>query len=154
MVHIANTSQQITHQVLFPTGIHSRWINLQLMVAAGVGNSDIEFTSPLPDTFRLLEMKLTVFPQTAGALVGLFIHLNTGTTKTPTEEDVAVRWDKIIDHGLEPTPRFIFRGTQITLRWEMNKLYTGQSRRLGCVVENFGSLVGADVWVGFRISEG
>ena len=154
MAKIVNTSQQITHAVLAPASVHSRWINLQMIVAAGSGNSDFAFTPTLADVFRLLEVRLTVFPQTALAISGLFIHINSGSGKNPTEENVAVAWDKVIQHAGVSTPRFVWRGMQDTISWEMNRLYAGEGRRLGCVIENFSSLVGADVWCGFRISEG
>ncbi len=154
MVHIVNSSQQITHAALAPASIHSRWINLQLLVAAGVLNKDTAFTPTLGNTFRLLEMQLTVFPSVIDAIAPLFIHLRTGSSRTPTQEDVAVNWDDIIQHAGVSTPRFLFAGQQITLKWPMNRLYTGEGRRLGCVIENISSTVGARVWVGFRISEG
>ena len=154
MVHIVNSSQQITHAVLAPQSIHSRVIHVTTFVAAGFGNTGVVATPVVADGVRLLSLRLLILPGDLTSSVSIIIFLSTGTGKIITQALVATGWDKIMQSVGGQAPAIRYDGGQQDILWEMNVLYSGSGRRFGLALQNLSSTVGMTVWASFQISEG
>lgn len=154
MPHLANKSQQITHQALFPTGVHSRVVNLFLQFSAGTGNSDFTLSPVLGNNITLLQVNLLMMPSVLTDIGGAFIHIKTGVGDNVSENDFINNWDEIIPSIGAGKPAFVFIGTQQLMTFNMRKLYMGDNRRFGVVVENLSDTVQMRFWVTFQFTEG
>ena len=154
MVHIVNSSQQITHAVLAPQGFHSRVVNLATFVAAGFGQLGFEVTSPLGDTIRLLQVRLFIMPGVVDGFADVIFHLSTGTGKIADFTTLANIWDKVITNTGTNEPAIRYKGVQRDFVWDMNRLYLGNGRRFGFGIQNISTTIGITAWASFQISEG
>ncbi len=154
MVHIVNSSQQITHAVLSPQSIHSRSVGFEVIVPAGLGETGIGFTPPLADSLRLLGVDLWMFDFDPGVLIGGFISIRHGNTEPTIDTEISVNWDMVMQFsGIKPMMRWVDSQSS-HFHWNMNQLWTGPGQRFACEINNFSATDSWSAWVFFEISEG
>jgi len=154
MATVINQSQQVVAAGISPRAAYSRVVNLYLCMAAGLGNDDIQVTPPLGNNLWLYELKITCMPYSVVNLGQGFIYVTAGSGKNPSGEDVAVAWDPVIPNYGPARQAFQFYGLQQQFTWKMQRKFTGEARRFGCVIENLSATVAMRVWVSFNFTEG
>ena len=154
MVHIANSSQQITHAALAPSSVHSRVTGFQMFVPAGVGSRSLGVTSQLGQNLRLLRIDLWISNVTVDTLIGGSIIIRKGNTKPKLAENIIDTWEPIMQHDKSPNVINWFGTRNDHLYWTMNKLYTGEGIRFACMLINSSVLQSWWSYMTFQISEG
>lgn len=154
MVYLANKVQPVRVGVLFPRGVYSRIVALELHAPGGVGNSDFCFTPPLGNSLWLLGIDVWVYCGTAGQFIGGFFYLSYGASVPNTEAEIATTWDQIIPlHcGLKKGFRW-FECEAFHRHFNMNRHFASDGLRFAVGVEN-GFPQAWEATVAFEISEG
>ena len=153
MVHIVNSSQQITHAVLAPAGIHSRVVMMAFDVAGGLGSSQFNVTAVVGQQLRLFQVQLWLISKTSGTPVDTTFKISTATTPPASEVDVSRNWESVIDMDFVGKPFMVGFGELLHFKWDMNRIYMGGPRRFGLVVSNL-SVPQIRALIAFTISEG
>lgn len=154
MVTVVNRSQQVVTRGLRPAPAYSRVVLCQLVVPPlGVGGDDWAVTPSFGILVRLLGVDLWIFPDTPGETTSGLIHVSTGTGEKVDAGTIAMTWQPVMDTSMLVNRAIIWRGYEQHFCFEMNRLYTGESRRFGVVYETV-SLNRTVVLCAFHISEG
>jgi len=151
---IVRRDQQAEIRRRYPKPAYSRWINLTLQVAKGLGEEDLAITPPIGNRVWLLGVKLWVFVPEIGNCASGFTYIRTGTDQKANASQVATKWDPVIRNYGGPKPGFYWSCEHGFWDWDMEMLYTGSGRRFGVVAENLSVTVAFRLWVSFKISEG
>lgn len=146
--------QQAEVRRLHPKPAYSRVVQLELLVPIGVGNSVYRITPALGQKLWLLSVKLVTLSHDIDVMIGGFIYITTGTTRDPSEEVVATKWDLLLPSTGGMKPGLTYKGIRDSYTWQMMRLFEGKPRRFGVVIENFSNLNQWWAWVSFEISEG
>lgn len=154
MADLLTSGQPARRAVLNPGPVYSRVVNLELHVPAGLGASDWEVTPPLGQNIWLLGVRAWFFSSAVGVLIGGIVRITAGTGVNLTEEIVATRWEPIIENYGGAKTGLYWHSDKGSFAWQMRRLYTGQARRFGCVIENFDPEQHWVALVSFEISEG
>jgi len=151
---IVRRDQQAEIRRLYPKPAYSRWINLTVQVAAGIGEDDFAVTPPVGNRIWLLAVKMWVFVPGVGNCASGFTYIRTGTDQRVTSEMIATQWEPVIRNYGGPKPGFYWSCEQAAFDWDMDVLYLGSGRRFGVVAENLSAAQNFRIWVSFKISEG
>lgn len=154
VVLIVNRSQQIRTEGFAPRSVYSRWINLYLYIAAGLGNDDFQTTPPLGKDLWLLEMQVTFMPYSVVRLGQCFLYINAGSAEVPAVNDVLNQWDPVIQTYGAAKNQFQFYGLQQQFVFTQQKRFMGTARRFGAIVENLSNTTALRLWISFLVSEG
>lgn len=154
VVVVANRSQQVVTAGINPRAVYSRTVNLYLYIAAGLGIDDWQITPPLGNSLWLQEVSLTCMPNSVVNKGQAFIYINAGSGKNVSRDDVLNMWRPVIPNYGSAKPGFQFYGLQQRFVWPMNKRYTGEALRFGCVVASLSATVAMRFWISFTFSEG
>ncbi|MBA7574954.1 hypothetical protein ES708_16770 [subsurface metagenome] len=138
----------------YPKPAYSRWLNLTLQVAKGLGEEDFAVTPPIGNKVWLLGVKMWVFVPGIGTCASGFTYIRTGVDPRASAEQVAVQWEPIIRNYGGPKPGFYWSCEQALFEWDMEMLYIGSGRRFGAVSENLSDTQNYRIWVSFKVSEG
>jgi len=151
---IVRRDQQAEIRRRYPKPAYSRWINLTLQVAKGLGEEDFAVTPPIGNRVWLLGVKMWVMVPGVGVCGSGFTYIRTGTDPRASASDVATKWDPVIRNYGGPKPGFYWSCEFAAFDWDMEMLYLGQGRRFGAVAENLSATQNFRIWVSFKISEG
>ena len=151
---VVERGQQEAVRRAYPKPAYSRWVNLTLQVAAGLGEEDFAVTPPLGNRIWLLGVKMWVFVPGIGNCASGFTYIRTGTDPRATAGQVATQWEPIIRNYGGPKPGFYWSCEQAEFEWDMEVLYLGTGRRFGAVSESLTEAQSYRIWVSFKISEG
>ncbi|MBA7694205.1 hypothetical protein ES703_102812 [subsurface metagenome] len=153
MVHLANKAQPVRVGVVYPRGVYSRVILVQLIVASGIGNYDFAVTPPLGNRVWLLGVDIWHQPTTQGGFVKSYLKITTGSGETFTRYMVSMDWASVMDTTMLMKVGMLIFCCDLHLHFTMNKLYSGESQRFGIYSESNSnqqySIIGA-----FHVSEG
>ncbi len=154
MANLLTSSQALRSSILFPRGVHSRLLTLEFFASAGMGNFDFQFSDIVGNNVWILGISVWAHGDVAGSLIGAFVHITTGVGLPTDATVIAVEWENIIaNKGLKPY--LSLTGFEKGWwRFDMNRLYTGNSRRFGIVVENLSSTNQFRGSCAIQISEG
>ena len=153
MAKLVSRNQPLRVGTLFPRGVYSRRVNLELFVPAGAGNNDWSVTAPIGNEVWLLSVDIWIFAATLATLTGGILRIQTGTGGDVNAGLIATRWEPVMDMSQMFNQAFLFFGEAPLFSFPMNKYYSGAGRRFGVVCEN--SVAAAYyVVVSFEISEG
>lgn len=150
---LVNKPQGIRTGVMYPRGVYSRQVLVELKVPAGVGNNDYAVTPPVGIETWLMGVDLWLFPTASGGWIGGLIHVSTGTGKEVNAGIIATQWDPLMDMTMMFKRSMLWYGEREHLHFAMQKYLGGSGRRFGVTVENLTAL---EFWCigAFEISEG
>lgn len=154
MVELLNTAQPIRTGIFYPRGVASRVLTLELIVPAGIGNGDWNYTPVLGNELWILSADLWICTINVVGAAGAFFQLSTGMGTTVVAGMVILDWDTLVPHsGIKPYPAcwWVY---DLHLHFDMNRHFSGQSRRLGAWFGNLSATAEIRVLVSFQISEG
>lgn len=151
---IVGRDQQAEMRRLHPKPAYSRVINLEVLVSDGLGGEGFNYTPPLGNRLWLLSVDLWFMNPTVDVTIGGFIYLRTGMAKPESAGEVAMKWASVIDDTTGIKPGIYWVGLNEHFHWDMMRLYEGQHRRFGVVIENFNVDQKWLCWASFQISEG
>lgn len=146
--------QQEEMRRLHPKPTYSRVLTLELIVPAGIGGEDYNYTEKLGTDLWLLAVDIWVSSLSAGGECGGFFQISTGFDKPTSSGDIVMKWKSLFQHqGIKPYPafKFIEKGH---MRFTMMRFWNGQPRRFGAYIGNFSDVDQLFAIVAFEISEG
>lgn len=147
-------NQQLAMEAAHPKPSYSRQVGIELIVPAGIGAEDYNFTDTLGQNLWLLSVDFWAFGVDADQPLGGFISIGTGHERPQAGGDIALKWEPVMKYfGIKPMMYWwsVERGH---LHWDMMKFYEGMPRRFGCSIQNFSATIGWAAHVFFQISEG
>ena len=152
MVHIVNSSQQITHAVLAPASTHSRVVSCGVFLGPGPADG-FAFTFPLGQVVRLLEINVWLGTKPLEPLQVSDFGLFRLRTVPKSFANIVKEENIMVPNAVPPRLFWTNVGSIGHFRWLMNVLYEGSGQRFGV------SLIGNPatnffVQVSFKISEG
>lgn len=153
MAKLVNKVQPIVQGVKNPKAVYSRQVLVQLFVEGGVGNSDWGVTPPLGNRVRLLSVDVWLQPTTQGGFIECTLKVQTGAGKKFSAYQISEQWAPVMDSSMLLKVGLMIYCCGITMRFDMDKLYTGESQRFGLFSQNNGN-VAYTVIGAFQISEG
>lgn len=154
MARLVSVNQRIVTGVMYPRGVYSRQVGIEIKVPAGVGEDGFNFTPVLGQQLWLLGIDFWAFGVELGVTLGGFISIAAGTTKPSSGFQIAAEWEKCMQYsGIKP---MMYWWSQDTghFHWSMNRYYSGGGRRFACGIQNFSADKDWWAWVFFEISEG
>jgi len=154
MAQVINRSQQVVTAGLNPMAAYSRQVGVEVHVPAGVGAEGFKFTPVMGQQIRLLGIDFWAFRENAGAAIGGFITIASGTAEPTSVGEIATKWEPCMQYvGIKPMMYWLSHD-DTHFHWDMNKLYTGSGRRFACGIQNFSAVEDWWAWVFFQVSEG
>lgn len=151
---VVRRDQQAEHRRRYPKPAYSRWINLTLQVAKGLGEEDLAITPPIGNRVWLLGVKMWVMVPGVGVCGSGFTYIRTGNDPGANASQVVTQWEPVIRNYGGPKPGFYWSCEDAAFDWDMEMLYLGAGRRFGVVAENLSATQNFRIWVSFKISEG
>lgn len=153
MAKLVNKLQALQVGVQNPTSVYSRVVLVQLFVDGGVGNSDWAVTPPLGNRVRLLSVAIWLFPTAQGAFIKTTLKIQAGSGQKFTPYIISEQWTPVMDSSMLTKAGLMIYCCELSMRFDMDKLYVGESQRFGMYSDNLGTtaftIIGA-----FQISEG
>ncbi len=154
MAELITSSQALRFSILFPRGVHSRVITLELVVPAGVGADDFKFSSIVGLNTWVLSIDWWIAGLQSGLHLGCFFQASTGTGEPGNSGVIFLEWTPLIPHfGIKPFP-VIHWNDNINLHFQMNHLITGEARRFGVAMQNFSTTNQLRALIAIQFSEG
>lgn len=154
MAKVISTSQQLTHAALAPMSIHSRVINLDVEVPAGVGFEGWALSDVVAENMRILGMDLMIMSRSLVNIIGGFIYVQVGSGLLTVGNPSQNNYEHLINNkGMKPGLFYLGFGNQ-NYHWSMNRRFAGQPWRINFFVENFSAVEDWHIWASLQISEG
>ncbi len=152
MVHIVNSSQQITHAALAPAGIHSRIVSCgAFLTMVGAGNWGV--TDPVAQDLTLLGITVWFSAREEAELQSIIFDIVTSEVEPKTLVQVQ-SFEKLVP--INTRAGFPFHesfGRQREFHWDMNRRFVGSGRRFA-VWGQTSATAGGILEASFQISEG
>lgn len=153
MPAIVNRSQQVRSAGISPKAENSRVIILQLLVAGGVGNDDYAVTNKLGNRLWLLSVDLWIQATTQADFLSGFLKVTAGTGQNLNAGIVSLEWTSVMDVSMIMPQGMMFFCCDLHLRFDMRKLYVGESQRFGLYSGNL-TIKQYSILAALQISEG
>lgn len=127
---------------------------LEYQVGAGIGVDGFQYTEPLGNSLRVLQLDVWLCAVTYGVLTGVFFGVSVGVGVPGSAGVVLLEWTPLVKNvGTKPYPRITFQ-QQVHLHWDMNQLFKGEPWRVAFWLGNLSATDATYGWCTVVHSEG